>query len=100
MPPTHRRPILLQLFPWLTIWSTFCIATSRSAMWATRDSGLLGKKSPGKAKKKKNKKKKSDDASQTEQAEPSAEEEEQQQHNASADGETKVYPWLISFNAP
>ena len=53
------RAILLQLVPWLTIWSVFSIATSGSAMWARQDSGLLGDSVKGETKlaKKKGKKK-------------------------------------------
>jgi hypothetical protein len=92
------RAILLQLFPWLTIWSVFSVATSRCAMWVRKDSDLLGK-SPDKESLE-GKTKEMREAT----PKPHASEEEQQQHEEKAkdfineDKAAKVFPWLISFN--
>jgi len=82
------RAILLQLVPWLTIWSIFSIATSRSAMWAPLESGLRGE-----VKRTKKKKTKKGTAEQEDDAVKSATDDP-----AEEDGEAKVFPWLISFN--
>jgi len=113
------RAILLQLFPWLTIWSVFSIATSRSAMWVRNESGLLGTTVEGSKdakKKRREKKKKEEEAgaavrvskgqddkqtvSEAEVAPPTAFEEDEkvELHGTKSDGEAKVFPWLITVD--
>ena len=96
------RAILLQLVPWLTIWSVFSIATSGSAIWAKRDSGLFGDSAKREidrpAKKKGKKKAKSEAQEEEEDKEPGTTGSSQGPGEAVAAGSSDLlFPYFIWY---